>query len=148
MKDYGRRWLELSAMSVGAGTQKEAYRNALQVLTEEVIRNGKLLRIRTNELRVTAAGKTWDLTELEPSPSTGLFRRVTVKQSPTMALINGSQLMSDWIWANRGPLFANAFDFEWARANRTVTEPPIGSYSVPNKLHPLTTAPSSGAVST
>lgn len=132
VKDYASRWLALSTMSLGTETQREAYRNALQALTEEVILNGKLLRIRTNELRHLSTGKTWDLTELEPSPSTGLFRRVTVKQSPTMALINGSQAMSDWIWANRGPLFANAFDFEFGRANRTVTEPPIGSYSVPN----------------
>jgi len=133
VKDYGSRWLALSTMGVGTATEREAYRSALQALTEEVILNGKLLRIRTNELRFSpTTGKTWDLTELEPSPSTGLFRRVTVKQSPTMALINGSQAMSDWIWANRGPLFANAFDFEWGRANRTVTEPPIASYSVPD----------------
>lgn len=132
VKDYATRWLALSTMAVGTTAERDAYRNALQNLTEEVILNGKLLRIRTNELRGTPAGKTWDLTELEPNPSTGLFRRVTVKQSPTMALINGSQAMSDWIWANRGTLFANAFDQEWGRGGRAATVPPIASYSVPN----------------
>ena len=129
VRDYARRWLDLSNMTMNTSE----YRDALQNLTEEVVNNGKLLRIRTNEFRFGDNGKVWDLAEFEHD-SSNILRRTTVKQAPTMALINGSQLLSDWTWNNRQALFANAFDWELARTNRAVTEPPIGSYSVPDKF--------------
>jgi hypothetical protein len=126
VRDYARRWLDLSNMTMGTSE----YRAALQVLTEEVVNNGKLLRIRTNEFRFGDHGKAWDLAEFEHENN--LLRRSTVKQAPTMALIGGSQKLSDWIWSNRDALFANAFDYEVGRVgNRAVTSAPIGSYSVP-----------------
>jgi hypothetical protein len=128
VRDYARRWLDLSNMTMGT----TEYRAALAALTEEVILNGKLLRIRTNEFRFGENGKQWDLAEFEHDAN-NLLRRSTVKQAPTMALIGGDQRMSDWMWANREALFANAFDYEVGRVgNRAVTSPPIGSYSVPN----------------
>jgi Ricin-type beta-trefoil lectin domain-like len=132
VRDYARRWHALSTMDMSTS----AYRAALEVLTEEVILNGKLMRIRTNELTFENGAKRWDLTEFEHNPATNLLRRSTVKQSPTMALSGGSQLMSNWIWSNRDALFANAFDYEVGRVgNRAATLPPISSYSVPDKLN-------------
>jgi hypothetical protein len=126
IRNYASRWLALSEMS------GEDYRNKLDDLTEEVINNGRLLRIRTNE---QAAAGRWDQMEFEPDPETKFIKRSTIKQSPTMALEGGSQRMSDWIWSNRNALYANAFDYEIGRiGNRTVTDLPIGSYWVPNQF--------------
>ncbi len=58
------------------------YRTELAKLTEEVITNGRLLRIRTNE----GPGGFWKLTEFEHDGTTKLLRRSTIKQSPTEAL--------------------------------------------------------------
>lgn len=133
VRDFHRRWLDLSTMT-GA-----AYRTALQNLTEEVVNSGRLLRIRTNDGpiggKVGGAQTGWDFVEFEPNATTKLLQRSTIKQSPSMALAGGFLLMSDWIWANRAPLYQNAFDYEIGRTgNRTVTNLPIGSYSVPNQF--------------
>jgi len=137
VRDYARRWLDLSNLS------GSAYLTALQNLTEEVINNGKLLRIRTNEGPETGKdagpvfGSTgWDLAEFEPNPTTKLLQRTTIKQSPTMDLAgNNSQQLSDWIWSQRDALYANAFDYEVGRiGTRSVTMLPIGNYSVPDKF--------------
>jgi len=136
VKDYASRWLALSSLSMSGGV----YKPELEKLTEEVVKGGRLLRIRTNEgpSAVSVGGSgggRWDLGEFEPDPVTHLLRRSTIKQAPTMALATGSGPMSNWIWANRGDLFTNAFDFEVARSgNRAVTDPPIGSYLVPDTL--------------
>jgi hypothetical protein len=136
VRDFGRRWLEVTNVS-----SHWEYRNKLAGLTEEVINTGKLLRIRTNEgpstfnVGGTGAG-AWDMGEFEPDPTTKLMRRSTIKQSPTEALAGGtSQPMSDWIWANRDPLLANAIDLEIAETgSNAVARPPIGSYSVPDRF--------------
>lgn len=137
VRDYARRWLDLSNLS------GSAYLTALQNLTEEVINSGKLLRIRTNEGPETgkqgppATGSTgWDLAEFEPNPSTKLLQRTTIKQTPTMDLAgNNSQQLSDWIWGQRDALYANAFDYEIGRIGvRSVTMLPIANYSVPDKF--------------
>lgn len=134
VRDYARRWLDLSNQT------GSAYLTALQNLTEEVINNGKLLRIRTNEgtesPKVGGNPTGWDLGEFAPNPSTKLMERTTVKQSPTMALAgNNSQQLSDWIWSQRDALWANAFDYEIGRiGTRSVTAAPIASYSVPNQF--------------
>lgn len=127
VRDFGRRWLDLSPLT-GA-----AYRTALQNLTEEVVNNGRLLRIRTNEGTESSkiGGSTgWDLTEFEPNPSTKFLQRSTIKQAPAMALVP-SQQVSDWIWSNRAALSANAMDVE---LTSTAVRAPIGSYSVPLKF--------------
>jgi hypothetical protein len=128
VKDFARRWLDLSTKS------GSAYLTALQDLTEEVVNGGRLLRIRTNE--GTESGKIggtqsgWDFTEFEPNPTTKYLQRSTIKQAPSMALIDSTQV-SDWIWANRSALTANAMDVELTNG---AVLPPIGSYSVPNKF--------------
>jgi hypothetical protein len=131
VRDFASRWLALSSLS---GVD---YRAALSTLTEEVINSGRLLRIRTNDGpiagKVGGTSNGWDLGEFEPDPTTKFLKRTQIKQSPTMALNGGSQRMSDWIWTNRTALFANAFDYEIGRlGSRTVTDLPIGSYSVPD----------------
>jgi hypothetical protein len=136
VRDFARRWLALT------DTIESEYRNRLASLTEEVINNGKLLRIRTNEgstsdkVGGTVAG--WDMGEFEPHPTTKLMQRSTIKQSPTEALAGGTseaQPMSEWIWANRAALSANAFEREVAEVGEhAVVRPPIGSYWVPNQF--------------
>jgi hypothetical protein len=135
VRDFGRRWLDL----LNASSNWD-HRNKLATLTEEVINSGKLLRIRTNEgpALSTVGGSgpgIWDMGEFEPDPATKLLRRSTVKQTPTEALAGGSQPMSDWIWANRAALSANALDREVVETGaNAVVRPPIGSYSVPDRF--------------
>ena len=138
VQDFGRRWLALASMT------GSTYRSALQNLTEEVINNGRLLRIRTNEgIDLGRVGGTarWHLGEFTPNATTKFLQRSTIKQAPTMALAtNDSQLLSNWIWSNRGDLVANAFDLEFESAGSgAVTAFPIGSYSVPNQFPGTTT---------
>jgi hypothetical protein len=128
VRDLATRWFSLSSLS-GA-----SYLQALQALTEEVIGTGKLLHIRTNEFPLTPGTPPepdgWNLAEFEPD-STGVLRRSTIKQSPTMALDTGtSALLGNYIWANRDALFANALDFE----PFSDTFAPIGTYVVPDKF--------------
>ena len=65
VRDFGRRWLDLENLS------GDAYLSDLQVLTEEVINGGRLLRIRTNEFpprRPSLQGGTCSSSSRIPPP--------------------------------------------------------------------------------
>ena len=125
VRDFAERWRALSALS-GA-----EYRAALEQLTEEVVNEGRLLRIRTNEFLDHSSdydGEVgWHLTEFEPVESRALGR-TSIKASPTMALADGaSALLASYIVNNERDLSANAVD-----APVDVASAPIGSYVVPD----------------
>jgi len=129
VKDLATRWRNLRNLT------GSAYLSALQVLTEEVINSGKLLHIRTNEFPQSPATPAepdgWNMAEFAPD-SHGVLRRTILEQSPTMALSGGtSTLLGNFIWQNRDPLFANAFDFELTGSG---PQDPIGEYVVPDKF--------------
>lgn len=122
VRDFARRWAELSSLS-GA-----EYRAGLEALTEEVVNEGRLLRVRINETMAVEPDSGANLTEFAPEPSAKFLARATLEQSPTMALAGGtSSLLSEFISTNQRALSVNALDGAPAAA-----APPIGDYVVPD----------------
>ena len=117
--DWAKRWHALGLMQMGSST----YLTELANLTEDVITNGRLLRIRTNE---NTSG-TWKLTEFEHDGTTKLLKRSTIKQSPTEALhTQNSTILGNWIKDSRERLRS--------LEGRRRTDPflPVANYMVPD----------------
>ncbi len=108
VKAYGKKWADLNSMTLNSA----AYRKSLQVITESVVRAGRvvkarangsaLIRIRTNEITLgLPLGLPWELREfnLRRNPTrtdVGLFFETDVKQTPANEH-NGSALFAKYV---------------------------------------------------
>jgi Ricin-type beta-trefoil lectin domain-like len=94
---WAKKWHALGSMAFGP-----SYRTELAKLTEEVLKTGRLLRIRTNE---APGGVRWTFTEFEHDPGTKFLKRSTVKQSPAETLhTQNSAFLGQWIVNNKAAI--------------------------------------------
>jgi len=113
VKAWGQKWVDLNSKTLNSA----AYREALQALTESVVKAGAgqpfgrangsaLIRIRTNEI---ALDSPWELREFAvaqaPSSAAGLFVPVTTKQTPAVAH-NGTALFAQFVNDNEARILA------------------------------------------
>jgi hypothetical protein len=96
LRDWARRWVDLSALALGSAS----YSAALEALTEQVVRAG-VSPLRTNgsslnQLRTNhhPSGTLWELREFRLSKLDGMLRGTTVKQTPASSLADSDVLAS------------------------------------------------------